>query len=172
MVGALSESEKNSRNCLRALVPISYLLSERELRERVIKLVQSARTGLRGKALVDEIEEDFGIQICEGYLPKDKDGAYVEDKTKIIINNSVTSYERRRFTIYHELVHHLIRKDQDLYSYLHDAYLGPNDFDRMIELLCNVGAAEFLLPRDILQRSGSINSTRPKCPQSLLRGNL
>jgi len=128
------------------------LLSDRQLREQVIKLTQQTRKQLPGQASFTDIERCFGIQIYEDTLPMDKDGAYIEDGFKIIINNHVTSDERRQFTVYHELVHHLIREDEDLYTYLHDTYEDTYDFDRTIELLCNIGAAELILPRDSVRK--------------------
>ncbi len=124
------------------------LLSEKQLRERVIELVQHARKPLPENASITDIEQCFGLQICEDDLPLDKDGAYIESKSKIVINRNMTSVERRKFTVYHELVHHLIRRDAALYSYLHDAYEDSDIFDKTIEIICNIGAAEFILPRD------------------------
>ncbi len=128
------------------------LLPERQLREQVIELAQQARKQLPDKASFKDIERSFGLQLCEDHLPMDKDGAYIEDGSKIIINSKMTSDERRQFTVYHELVHHLIREDEDLYSYLHDTYEDTNDFDRTIELVCNIGAAELILPRDKVRK--------------------
>ena len=124
------------------------LISERQLREQVVSLVQKAIKRLPEQASFDDIEHTFGLQVCIGDLPIDKDGAYIEEESKIIINRKVTSDERQRFTAYHELTHHLVREDDDLYSYLHDAYDDSSDFDRTIELICNIGAAEIILPRE------------------------
>ena len=124
------------------------LLSERQLRERVIELVQHAQVQISGSSSDIDIVQHFGLQINEDDLPIDQDGAYIESESKIIININITSSERRQFTLYHELVHHLIRNDSNLYSYLHDAYRETKQFDKTIEIICNVGAAEFILPRD------------------------
>jgi Zn-dependent peptidase ImmA (M78 family) len=174
MAGALSEFEANTRICLR-LVSINTLLSERELRERVIELVQSVRSQLLSNVSNDDIERCFGLEICENTLPMDKDGAYIESESKIVININITSVERRQFTLFHELVHNLIRRDDELYSYLHDTYEDTNDFDRTIELVCNVGAAEFILPRDrvraLIDNQGfSIDLVPQLCQQELVSG--
>ena len=124
------------------------LISERQLREQVIMLAQQAANRLSDKASFIDIERTFGLQVCIADLPLDKDGAYIAEESKIIINSTMTSHERRQFTVFHELVHHLIREDDNFYSYLHDAYEQSSDFDRIIELVCNIGAAELLLPRD------------------------
>lgn len=123
-------------------------LSDRQLRERVIKLVQDACHMWPKNPTIADIESKFMLKVREGILPIDKDGVYVEQDAKIIINNRITSRERRQFTLYHELIHHLIRLDDDLYSYLHDAYSDSDNFDRTLEIICNIGAAELILPRE------------------------
>ena len=61
---------------------------------------------------------------------------------------------RRRFTFYHEIVHQLIKRNDVLFSILHDQYRADTDFERICERLCDVGAAEFLIPRTrVRQRS-------------------
>ena len=124
------------------------LLSERKLREQVISLVEHARQRLPNNFSIVDIEHCFGLQKVDEALPLGIDGVYIEGESKIIINKEITSQERQQFTLYHELVHHLIRKDADLYSYLHDTYNKNDNFDKTIELICNIGAAEFILPHD------------------------
>lgn len=123
-------------------------LSDRQLRDQVINLVLIARGKLPNNPSASDIETCYSLQVNEESMPLDKEGAYIEDKAKIIINKLIKSEERRRFTLFHELVHHLIRLDGDLYSYLHEIYTDDAIFDRTIELLCNIGAAEFILPRE------------------------
>jgi hypothetical protein len=127
---------------------VPALFSDRQLREEVIKLVQTTCQKLPRNASISDIENCFPLRVYEDILPLDKDGAYIEEESKIVINKLVTSEERRQFTLYHELVHYLIRSDNDLYSYLHDAYPKTMHFDRTIELVCNIGAAELILPRE------------------------
>jgi len=151
------------------------LLSERQLREQVINLAQVASNRLPNQASLADIERNFGLQVCIGDLPVDKDGAYIEEYSKIIINNNITSDERRQFTAYHELVHHLIRQDEDLYSYLHNAYENTKDFDRTIELICNIGAAELILPqymvRNLIETEGfSLEAVSKLCHQDCVSG--
>lgn len=151
------------------------LLTERQLRERVIELVQVARKRLPETASEKDVEEAFSLSVAEEILPFDKDGAYVENESKILINRNITSSERRRFTLFHELVHFLIREDGTLYSYVHDAYENSVIFDRVIETLCNVGAAEFILPRDqvraLIDQSGfTLNLVPQLCQQEKASG--
>ena len=50
---------------------------------------------------------------------------------------------------FHEVTHHLINQNGELISEIHDATLNQEgEFDRQVERLCNIGAAEFLMPRE------------------------
>jgi len=128
--------------------PPHRLMSERELRARVIDLVRKARGQIPPGATPEEVAQRFGLQVRLGDLPDGKDGAYLEDSRAIVVSQVVTSKERRNFTCYHELVHHLIRQDDPLYSYLHETYSDAGQFEGVIELLCNVGAAELIIPQE------------------------
>lgn len=66
----------------------------------------------------------------------------------IVINPTIGVKARQWFTSYHEIIHHLIRRNNKLYSILHDQYSSDEDLERIIERLCNAGAAEFVLPKD------------------------
>lgn len=62
------------------------------------------------------------------------------------------SPRRQRFTLAHEVMHRLIEQDGELLSDLHEAYEGPA-LERALERLCNLGAAEMLLPRAEVERA-------------------
>ena len=95
----------------------------------------------------DEICLGLGLDVKEGLLPPGKDGLY-EDGI-IIINSAIENEERKRFTQFHELTHHLVKEDEDLISELHDlTYKQEGEYDRQIERFCNIGAAEFLMPHE------------------------
>lgn len=154
---------------------LQSFLSDHQLRERVIILVQQARNQLPPSPSHVDIQQIFKIQIHFDRLPVDKDGVYIENDRKIVINRDVSSEERRRFTLYHELVHHLIREEADLYSYLHDTYEDTKVFDKTIENICNIGAAEIILPRDqvreLINREGfSLNLVPQICQQGCVSG--
>jgi Zn-dependent peptidase ImmA (M78 family) len=154
---------------------VQALWSDSQLREQVINLVQKARLILPDLPSTTDIQECYRLVIQEEILPYDKEGAYLDQESKIIINKLITSEERRRFTLYHELVHHLIRLDDDLYSYIHDAYPKTPDFDRVIELVCNIGAAELILPREIVrnlvdQKGLSLNLLQELCEIRMVSG--
>lgn len=75
------------------------------------------------------------------------DGAFDAASRRILVNSRVRSPERRRFTLCHEAVHALISSDPELLSDLHDAAEG-DDLERLLERLCDAGAAELLMPED------------------------
>ena len=93
----------------------------------------------------DEICSGLGLDVKVGQLPSGTDGAQ-KDKT-IIINSQIKNEERKRFTQFHEVVHYLIREDDDLLSELQDyPYSKDDEYKKVVEILCNIGAAEFLMP--------------------------
>jgi len=125
---------------------------------------------------VDDIKEQYPewndpTKLCHklrltlhvGQLGDDREGAALGDT---VIVNPASRRARRLFTTYHEIVHVLIRGNDNLYSALHDQYPNERDFERIIERLCNVGAAEFLIPRDAvrqaIERSGFSLSLLPE----------
>ena len=93
----------------------------------------------------DEICSGLGLVVKEVPLSLATDGMITKQKT-ILINSRIQSKERKRFTQFHEITHHLIDEDGDLISILHDAAWG--EYDKQVERLCNIGAAEFLMPRE------------------------
>lgn len=139
---------------------MSKQVLERQLRERTLGLVRRTRDAFQTQVPLHALLANLRLEIREVELPIGKDGAYIEKSRTILINRKITSSERRTFTIYHEITHHLIRFDDDLYSELHDFFPNPDNdvFERTLESLCNIGAAEFLLPaeyvRDILREKG------------------
>lgn len=124
------------------------LIPDRELRELVIELASRERKKLTERPTRTEIQEIFNVTIVESQLFDGQDGAYDSGSKKIILNSLVSSSERKQFTLFHELIHHLLRRDDELYAYLHETYRDNNSFVRTVELLCNIGAAEFILPRE------------------------
>ena len=82
------------------------------------------------------------------YASPVKDGMIIEQRT-IVINSRIQSQERKQFTRFHEVMHYLINQDDELISTLHDATWDQHgEYDRQVERLCNIGAAEFLMPRE------------------------
>lgn len=93
------------------------------------------------------IAKHYGLSWKLGKLPLNKDGSYDEEKKTIIVNSRISSVERRKFTFFHELMHHFIRQDGGILSYLHDS-ASSERLDTTLERLCQIGAAEFVIPAD------------------------
>ena len=120
-----------------------------DINARVIKLVRSAVRKYVSTKIpdFDEVCSGLGLVVKEVPLPPKVNGA-IEGRT-ILINSRVQNKERKQFTRFHEVVHHLINQDEELLSILHDATWDQNnEYERQVERLCNIGAAEFLMPRE------------------------
>ncbi len=93
----------------------------------------------------EQLSRVLGIRLVASGLGARREGAAL---TNIIaVDPWAGGPSRRRFTLYHEIMHQLIKRNDVLYSALHDQYRADDDFERMRERLCNLGAAEFLVPR-------------------------
>ena len=117
------------------------------MKRRVIELVRNVVNKYASTTIptFDEICSGLGLNVKVGELPSGTDGAQ-KDKT-IIINSQIKNEERKRFTQFHEVTHYLIEKDGDLISELHDYTINQeHGFKKPLETLCNIGAAEFLMP--------------------------
>ena len=119
------------------------------MKRRVIQLVREVVNKYASTTIpaFDDICTGLGLNVVEDSLPNGKEGMYLE-KT-IFVNSQMLNEERKRFTQFHEVVHYLIRKDEDLISELQDyPYSKEDEYEKVVEILCNIGAAEFLMPRD------------------------
>ena len=76
------------------------------------------------------------------------DDGYISDN-EIVINRDITYLERKNFSLFHEISHHLISTDDEIISFLMEFHAGKEEeYKRYIESLCNLGAGEFLAPID------------------------
>ena len=117
------------------------------MKRHVIKLVRDVVNKYASTTIpaFDEICSGLGLDVKEGFLPDGTDG--IQKGRTIIINSRIKNEERKRFTQFHEVTHYLIEKDEDLISELHEYTLSQEDgYTRPLESLCNIGAAEFLMP--------------------------
>ena len=120
-----------------------------DINAHVIKLVRNTVRKYASTEIpdFDEVRFGLGLAVKEVLLPPKINGA-IEGRT-ILINSRIQNKERKQFTRFHEITHHLIDEDEELISVLHDAAWGQNgEHDRQLERLCNIGAAEFLMPRE------------------------
>jgi Zn-dependent peptidase ImmA (M78 family) len=96
-----------------------------------------------------ELAQAIGVRLEYGDLG-DKDGAYDPERNVVFLSKKA-SPERQRFTMAHEVTHFLILADDDFLSDLHDAYEGDH-LEENIEVLCNIGASEILVPSAELEK--------------------
>lgn len=122
-------------------------LSSNDMRKHVIELVRNTVDKYASTPLprFDEIQEGLGLDAEEVELPPEVDGILAE--RTILVNSRIRNAERKQFTRFHEITHHLINEDGELISEIHDATLNQEgEYNRQLERLCNIGAAEFLMP--------------------------
>ena len=124
-------------------------MSERDIKEHVISLVRESVRKYSSTAVptVKEICAGLRLRMEMDGLPQGNDGVLAGNT--IIINAHIQSEERKQFTRFHEITHYLIEQDGELISVLHDAtWNHTQGYEASLERLCDVGAAEFLMPRD------------------------
>jgi Zn-dependent peptidase ImmA (M78 family) len=132
------------------------IANERQAKQRVISIIKQLKKNLSLSeppqyTFPDEpVATHLGIKVQEGLLPSGHDGLYHPDPPRIIINRS-GSQERDNFTYFHEITHHLVRQDNELYSFLHEYCPTEADFTRTLDTYCNIGAAEFIIPSSDVQ---------------------
>ena len=120
-----------------------------DINAHVLKLVRNTVRKYASTEIpdFDEVRFGLGLAVKEVPLPPKINGA-IEGRT-ILINSRIQNKERKQFTRFHEITHHLIDDDEELISVLHDAAWDQNgEHEKQIERLCNIGAAEFLMPRE------------------------
>lgn len=124
-----------------------------DINARVIKLVRNTVSKFSPSEIpdFDEICAGLGLVVKEAGAAAN-DGMTIKRRAiqrTIVINSRIQSQERKQFTRFHELMHYLIDRDDELISILHEATWGQDgEYERQIERLCNIGAAEFLMPRE------------------------
>ena len=133
------------------------IANESQARQRVIELVKHVKAKLAipsyavYKGINDPIAEYLGIKIKESTLPNNADGQYYPlnppllTSPMVILNPQIGEQDRLNFTFFHEICHHLIRQDDELYSFLNE-FASDLSLINTIEKYCNIGAAEFLIP--------------------------
>ena len=123
--------------------------SVNDMETHVIKLVRNAvgKYASTKSLPFNQICAVLGLDVKEGRLPPKVDGI-LQGRT-ILINSRIQNKERKQFTRFHEITHHLINEDEELIAMLHDMPWSRDDeYEKQLERLCNIGAAEFLMPRE------------------------
>ena len=124
-------------------------MNDRQMQQHVIALVRTTIGGnrLSSRPSVADVISTLGLPEPKAVpMPSDKDGFHHGDQ--IYVNLALTCAERVEFTIFHEIIHILIERDGEIPSELHDHFYGHDKQKEMqvLESLCQVGAAEFVMP--------------------------
>ena len=117
------------------------------MKRRVIEVIRKVVNEYASATIptFDEICSGLGLSVIEDDLPIGTEGMYTE-KT-IFLDSRIRNEERKRFTQFHEITHCLLEENEDLISELDEYTYGQGDKPHpQIEYLCNIGAAEFLMP--------------------------
>jgi Zn-dependent peptidase ImmA (M78 family) len=123
--------------------------SVNDMETHVIKLVRNAvgKCASTKSLPFNQICAVLGLDVKEGRLPPKVDGI-LQGRT-ILINSRIQNKERKQFTRFHEITHHLINEDEESIAMLHEMPWSRDDeYEIQLERLCNIGAAEFLMPRE------------------------
>ena len=133
--------------------------SVNDMETHVIKLVRNTvrKYTLTKPFTFDQVCAGLGLNVKEDRLPSRIDG--ILKGSTILINSRIRNKERKQFTRFHEITHRLINGDEELISMLHEMPWSQDDeYRKQLERLCNIGAAEFLMPRkeftELYERKG------------------
>jgi Zn-dependent peptidase ImmA (M78 family) len=130
-----------------------------DLRTKVIELAQDYRKA-HAPLTPERLAAGIGASLSYGKLPEGRFGALVPGQNHILIDQD-SPPRRQRFTLAHEVMHVLIQQDDELLSDLHETYQGQ-ELERELEALCNLGAAEMLLPGQVVEAAMAKKGQSPK----------
>ena len=135
----------------------SFRDAKRRLVEQVgkIKAQCDGLNPLSYQGVNDSFAKILGIKIEEkkldfeygGYIPANPPS---RPEPLIWIDPDEADSEHRNFTYFHEITHHIIREDNELYSFLNDIADRNEDLTALEDRFANIGAAEFLIPSDFI----------------------
>ncbi len=138
------------------------LVTEAQARRRMRELAQGARRVLAlhrnvtWREAAHAIERRLGLAVKEMRLPHDE-GLYVRawgsEPALILVDATSGGRERLLFTLLHELCHHLIQTDRALLSFVEEHCPSEEDTKRTKDTLCNIGAAEMLIPAERVRQA-------------------
>lgn len=127
------------------------IMTERDAGQRMRELVWRVKEDIgqgfspQYCGVNDPVAKHLKIEVRERKLQYGDGGMYLPGECpRIAIDSTSGEQERLNFTYFHEVSHHLIRQDEELYGFLDDH--SPQDLHPTLEHYCNIGAAEFLIP--------------------------
>ena len=140
----------------------------REAEQKLINLIEAVKQEAhieypyKYHGVNDPIGEQLGIEIKEQAL-HNQYGFYMSQspntgKPTITIDPGSSDDERLNFTYFHEVVHHIIRSDDELYSFIDETAVQTDGLIALKERFANIGAAEFLLPGKEIKEAINENS--------------
>jgi len=139
-------------------VATAAVAARRRLEERVLELAAAYRRAHR-PLTPDRLAAGIGCSWREAPLAG-RDGL-LEPLSRTILVAAGQPRTRQRFTLAHEVMHYLIENDDDLLSDLHEVYAG-RELEAALEKLCNLGAAEILIPRELVARERAAAGPNPR----------
>lgn len=86
------------------------------------------------------------ITLIPKNLPNGEYAFYSRDKKLIAIDTQKGTPERVNFSFFHEISHHIIENDDEIFFQMTELVGDKKALDDIEEELANVGAAEFLMP--------------------------
>ena len=139
------------------------IITERDAGQHMRKLVWRVKENMgqefspQYSGVNDPVAKHLKIEVRERKIQYGYGGMYMPGELpRIAIDPTSGEQERLNFTYFHEVSHHLIRQDGELYGFLDDHSL--QDLHPTLEHYCNIGAAEFLIPeadiREIVNNQG------------------
>ncbi len=138
-------------------------LTPRMLDEKIRALVADARhrrnipDGCTGANACARL----GLRLRRAPLPPGIDGLLAGDC--VVVDEALAHRARVEFSIYHEIMHHLIEEDGALIEY-YTARLRRDEraYRAAIERCCQQGAAEFLLPQERVRAAIAADGVTPQ----------
>ena len=137
---------------------MGHVVKESDLHRLVRDLAKRTRAEIdQANLVIDDfqgISDKYDIKFQWPDMPLDTDGHYLKEVRIISLNQRITHSEHRNFSFCHEFTHDRIECDDDLREVIHEFTYETSDQDeeRLMERLCNIGAAELLIPSDELSK--------------------
>lgn len=135
--------------------------SFRDAKYRLVEQIRTIKAQCNGlnppsyQGVNDSYAEYLGIKVEEkkldfdygGYIPANPPSRH---QPIIWIDPDGADSEHQNFTYFHEITHHIIREDNDLYSFLNQIADRNEDLSALEDRFANIGAAELIIPSDFI----------------------